>query len=129
MTTKATILTVEDDAGIQDWYQAFLGDEEGYLVLSAINGQEALEILDVCIPDLIIMDWCMPIMSGKELLSALIRRKKISICPIMVCAASSDYGLPALEMGATEFLSKPFELNDFLDIVESLLARRLASCA
>lgn len=128
MRTKATILTVEDDAGISKIYQDIL-DAEDYLVLQADNGKEALEILSVCIPDLIILDWMMPIMNGQQLLAALIRQKKIGICPILCCAATPEHGLVALEMGATEFMSKPFELQDFLDIVESLLARRLASCA
>ena len=128
MSTKATILTVEDDPGIQKIYQQIL-DAEDYLVIQADNGKEALEILSVCIPDLIILDWCMPQMNGQQFLSALIHQRKIGICPILVCTANPDYSLFALDMGATEFMSKPFELQDFIDIVESLLARRLASCA
>src|SRR6266702_4878649 len=128
MSTKATILTVEDDADIQKIYQQIL-DAEDYLVIQADNGLEALEILKVCIPDLIILDWCMPQMNGQQFLSALIHQRKIGICPILACGAMLDYGLIALSMGATEYLIKPFELQDFIDIIESLLARRLASCA
>ncbi len=82
MSTKATILTIEDDPGIQKIYQQIL-DAEDYLVIQSDNGKEALEILSVCIPDLIILDWCMPQMNGQQFLSALIHQRKIGICPLV----------------------------------------------
>ncbi|HZI05067.1 MAG TPA: response regulator [Archangium sp.] len=120
--TGAHILVVDDDPDMQD--VMVLALEAGdYQVGRASNGQEALERVEACVPDLILLDMRMPVMDGWTF-SAELRRRYGHEVPVVVCTAAEDAKRRAREVGAVGCLSKPFELDGLLHLVESVLPRR-----
>lgn len=112
------ILIADDEPAIVDLLAQFLQDE-GYAVERAGDGRAALELTRRIRPDLIIADVMMPRMSGFELVDEL---------------ASSDDHVPVILMSAAvisrrdevDFIAKPFDLGELLDLIESNLEHRLA---
>ncbi|HEX5747277.1 MAG TPA: response regulator [Archangium sp.] len=118
----ASILVVDDDPDMQD-VMALTLEAGDYRVCRASNGQEALERVEECTPDLILLDMRMPVMDGWAFAAELRRRYGHRI-PIVVCTAAEDAQRRAREVGAMGCLSKPFELEEMLHLVESVLPRR-----
>jgi putative two-component system response regulator len=89
--------------------------KEGFHVLEAHNGKEALDILQNSAVDLILMDLMMPIMDGFEATKIIKSNKELTAIPLIIISALSDKEavIKGLEMGADEYLTKPFELIDF----------------
>lgn len=114
-----TILVVEDDSAILSLIQEVLGDE-GYRVLSAINGKEGLEQTVNQGPDLVISDLMMPILSGIDMARALRADPRYQQLPLVAIsgALKPDATLDAL---FTAFLAKPFSLGDLIALVEQML--------
>ncbi|HUX87779.1 MAG TPA: response regulator [Chloroflexota bacterium] len=108
------VLVLEDDTAIREMIVSLLQDE-GYHALSAANGLEGLEVVQQSLPDLILLDLHLPLMSGKEFANELTRRE-IPI-PIIVVSASLDAEEWATEIGAVAWLGKPFELEELSDAV------------
>jgi DNA-binding response OmpR family regulator len=88
----------------------------------ANNGLEAKEIIENKVPDLVISDLMMPHLSGLELIE-LIRNQLDLTTPIIVLSAAGqeDTVLQAFEMGANDFMSKPFSINELLMRIKKLL--------
>ncbi|MBV1688811.1 response regulator [Novosphingobium sp. G106] len=83
----------------------------GYKVAEAENGEEALQRCKAAMPDLILLDWNMPVMSGVEFVSAL-RQEQASLRPkVVFCTsnADSDHIRKGIEAGADEYVIKPFD--------------------
>jgi urea transport system substrate-binding protein len=117
----ARILVVDDDPDMQD--VMVLALEAGdYRVDRASNGQEALERVEESMPDLILLDMRMPVMDGWAF-SAELRRRHGHQVPIVVCTAAEDAQRRAREVEALGCLSKPFELEEMLHLVASVLPR------
>ena len=110
-----TVLVVDDDTSILDTVTSILSGE-GYDVVSAATGQEALEAVARKQPLLILLDMRMPIMDGWAVARAL-RAQGISI-PIVVMTAAESAKRWADEVGAEGYLAKPFGLDELLTIVE-----------
>ena len=110
-------LVVEDDPQIQRLLQESLQDE-GYEVRAALNGREALDLLDGWLPDIILLDLLMPVMDGRRFRAEQLRLDLGVAVPLLVLSASRDGRGVARELSATEFVAKPFELDDLLDAVE-----------
>jgi len=89
--------------------------KEGFSVIEAENGQEALDILKISKIDMILMDLMMPIMDGYEAIKFIKSNEELSSIPLIVISALSDKQaiIKALELGADEYLTKPFDLTDF----------------
>ena len=108
------ILLVEDEEPIQQFIGEFLQDE-GYTVICAHHGAQALSMIERWRPDLVVTDLMMPIMNGSELCRRLRSETATREVPIIVMSAAgrdqADQG------GADAFLSKPFELDDLLTMV------------
>lgn len=110
----ATILVVEDEAPIQQFIGEFLR-EEGYRIMCASHGAQALGLIVGRPPDLVVTDLMMPIMNGIELIRRLKSEPATHEVPVvMMSAAGRDQ---ARQSGADAFLSKPFDLTDLLDLV------------
>jgi CheY-like chemotaxis protein len=109
------VLVVDDDTSILDTVTSILSGE-GYDVVSAATGQEALEAVARKQPLLILLDMRMPIMDGWAVARAL-RAQGISI-PIVVMTAAESAKRWADEVGAEGYLAKPFGLDELLTIVE-----------
>jgi urea transport system substrate-binding protein len=113
--THGTVLVVDDDTSILDTVAAILSNE-GYDVVSAASGQEALDAVAQKQPLLILLDMRMPIMDGWAVSRAL--RAQGSSVPIVVMTAAESAKRWADEVGADGYLAKPFGLDDLLAIVE-----------
>ncbi len=115
------ILVVEDDRNLLDTLQYNLR-QEGYEVVTAVDGAEALDIARREKPDLIILDIMLPKLSGFEVCRIL--RKEMSV-PVMMLTARADEvdKIVGLEIGADDYMTKPFSLREFMARVRALLRR------
>jgi CheY-like chemotaxis protein len=116
-----TILIVDDDPIIRQCYAELLGDA-GYTVISCPDGQSALlAIHEGLCADLIITDYRMPGMNGLELIEQL--RKYAPRIPVIMCSLymRPDVYVKALSLGVTEYLEKPFRLNELKRVVATAL--------
>lgn len=120
--TGARILVVDDDPDMQD-VMALSLEAGDYQVCRASNGQEALDQVEACVPDLILLDMRMPVMDGWTF-AAELRRRHGHRVPLVVCTAAEDARRRGLEVAAVGCLSKPFELEEMLRLVESVLPPR-----
>ena len=110
-----TVLVVDDDTSILDTVSAILTGE-GYDVVSATSGEEALDAVTRKRPSVILLDMRMPVMDGWAVARAL-RSQGISV-PIVVMTAAESAKRWADEVGAEGFLAKPFGLDELLTIVQ-----------
>lgn len=111
MQESSVLLVVEDEIQIRELVAAILEDE-GYRVIVASNGEEAMKALLSVEPGLILLDLQMPRMTGWDFMKAL-QQNKVSI-PIIVMSAQRDKAKHSLELGAADYLDKPFELDELL---------------
>jgi CheY-like chemotaxis protein len=114
-----TVLVVDDDDCIRGALQALLEDE-GYRVLAAENGLEALAVCGEGLPSLIVLDLMMPKMDGVTFMEAL-RRGHPSIPPVLVLSASQRAPQQVAQLGVEGYLAKPFDLDELLHAVERLV--------
>ena len=113
---QRTILVADDDAAIRSLLKQVLGDE-GYAVVEAATGTEVLEQAKTSNPDLVIMDVRMPELDGIETLQKLrTAAPRISVL-IMTAFGSSNHAIKAMELGAFDYVTKPFELDKILHTV------------
>jgi CheY-like chemotaxis protein len=119
---RAHILVVDDDPDMQD-IMALTLEMGGFQVSRASNGREALERVEEEMPDLILLDMRMPVMDGWAF-AAAVRQRHARCCPIVVCTAAEDAQRRACEVDAVGCLSKPFELDEMLRLVESVVAHQ-----
>ena len=112
----ATVMVVEDEAGIREAVAEFLAFE-GYEVTTAGNGLEALTQLQCAttLPDAIVLDITMPVMDGVAFRRAQLRDPKLSGIPVIVASALA----PVAEVPASVQLQKPFEIDDLLRALAS----------
>ena len=112
---KKPVLLVEDDLDLLGMVQLLLSGE-GYEVITATNGREALDQVAQAMPGLILLDMKMPIMNGWEFAREF-RARYDRQAPIVVLTAAEDARKRAEEIGAEDYLGKPFEIDDLLRIV------------
>ncbi len=115
------ILIVEDDEDINKLLYNILS-KKGYKVRSAFSGSEAIMCLEQFDYDLVLLDLMLPGFSGEEIIDVI---RKNKIMPIIVISAKSsqDDKINVLKIGADDFISKPFDINEVLARVESQLRR------
>jgi CheY-like chemotaxis protein len=112
-----TVLLAEDDLPIRDALQDLL-EEQGFDVVPADHGRQALEYLATNRPDLVILDLMMPLVTGWQVLETVRNQPELANVPVLVMTAAARHK-PA---GATELLRKPFGVDDFCDSVKRLSA-------
>ena len=116
-----TVLICDDDRDIRQALRIYLSGA-GYQVLEAKNGREALETLDKEEVHLILLDIMMPVLDGTTALSAL--REHSNVPVILLTAKSEDEDkIQGLEMGADDYVTKPFNAQEVLARVKALLRR------
>ncbi len=115
--SELTILYVEDEPELRDHvgYALQLHIDS---VVTAANGQEALELIRLNRPDIVISDIRMPVMDGLEL-TALLRHKYPAI-PVILCTAFTDTGylLKAIELGVAAYISKPIDTGRLVEAIK-----------
>ncbi|AKI98522.1 response regulator receiver domain-containing protein [Archangium gephyra] len=114
-----TLLVVDDEVGITEALNDLLS-EEGFHVLVAGNGREALTRMAEKRPDLILLDYMMPVMDGRELLLALQADAALRHLPVLMMSAVPRSSLPP-DCKPTGFLRKPFTIDRLLMEVNRLL--------
>lgn len=115
MRESGPVLVVDDDETIRDLVRMALAGE-GYEVLTARNGQEALDQIRDLEPALILLDMRMPVLDGWEFASKY-RSTARESAPIVVLTAASDAAHSAADIQADGHLAKPFDLYELFDLV------------
>ncbi len=118
-----TILIVDDEARIRDFVRMNL-ELEHYRVIEANDGIQALEQLRENLPDLIVLDVMMPEMDGFEALRAI---REVSTVPVIMLTVrqSEQDKIHGLDLGADDYLAKPFSPRELLSRIRALLRRSL----
>jgi two-component system chemotaxis response regulator CheY len=106
---------VDDDPAIRSTVADILG-LEGYAVATAENGEEALRLVDLLQPSVVLLDMRMPVLDGWGF-AREIHARGITV-PILVMTAAPNARRWAEEIGAHSFIAKPFDLDDLLDAVQ-----------
>ena len=127
MTTAYSVLVVEDNQSVGGLLQELLEDE-GYKVERASDGQHALGCINGNDPDAVLLDVRLPAMDGLQVLKVVRAAEHDTSrrLPIMLLSgtASDIERRAGLAAGADDYLAKPFELDDLLERVKSLLTQR-----
>ncbi len=124
MDTKNTQILIVDDEPINIRILTGMLSQEGYrILLHASSGQEALEVLKKCTPDIILLDVMMPEMDGFELCKKIKERKDKGLIPVVMVTALQDkiHRQMALEAGADDFLTKPIDRTELIIRIKSLV--------
>jgi len=127
---KPTVLIVEDEAPLLTLLRYNL-EKQGFRVDEAADGQEALLRVAEARPDVMLLDWMLPSLSGIEVCRQLRRRTETRDLPIiMVTARTEDQdAVRALDIGADDYIAKPFAIEHVIARIRALLRRsgRVAS--
>ena len=127
---KPTVLIVEDEAPLLTLLRYNL-EKQGFRVDEAADGQEALLRVAEARPDVMLLDWMLPSLSGIEVCRQLRRRAETRDLPIiMVTARTEDQdAVRALDIGADDYIAKPFAMEHVIARIRALLRRsgRVAS--
>ena len=125
---KVKVLVVDDEPNIVQTLKDRL-EMNDYLVFTAGNGAEGLQLAQEQIPDVILLDVIMPVMDGHEMLEKLRQQewsKPVSV--IMLTARSQAQDIArARACGIEDYIIKPFDLSELLEKIESIIERRRAA--
>ncbi len=121
---KPLILIVEDEAALQKLL-AYNLEAAGFEVAQAFDGEEALTLLAERTPDLVVIDWMIPQLSGLELLRRIRRRPEQAHLPVVMLTARAEEPdrLRGLETGADDYVTKPFSPAELVARIRAVLRR------
>lgn len=120
----ATILIVEDEADLTELLRYNL-ESEGYRIVTAENGEEAVERIRDGVPDLILLDWMLPGVSGIELCRRFRASEPTRAVPILMLTARVEESdrVRGLSTGADDYVLKPFSVPELMARVKALIRR------
>jgi two-component system phosphate regulon response regulator PhoB len=123
---KPTVLIIEDEASLVTMLRYNL-EKEGFNVAEASDGEEAMTVAEETAPDAIILDWMLPRMSGIEVCRQLRRKTNTRSVPIIMLTARGEETdkIRGLNVGADDYMTKPFSMPELLARVRALLRRAL----
>ena len=118
------ILVVEDEDALSALLQYNL-DKEGYRVTVASDGEEALVVIDEQMPDLVVLDWMLPKVSGVEVCRRLRARPETRNLPIIMLTARGEESdrIRGLDTGADDYVVKPFSMSELAARIRAVLRR------
>ena len=122
--SQMQVLLVEDEPAQRE-VLAYNLEAEGYAVRRAENGEEAMMLIDEAAPDLIILDWMMPLMSGIEVCRRVKSRAETREIPVIMISARSEEvdAVRGLDTGADDYVIKPYNLRELMARVRGQLRR------
>ena len=121
----ATVLVVEDEPAIQELIGINL-KQAGHRVLSALNAEDAQRLLHNTLPDLVLLDWMLPGMSGIEFAKRLKSDTYSKSIPIIMLTARGEESdkVKGLDTGADDYVTKPFSPRELMARIKAVLRRR-----
>lgn len=119
-----TILVVEDEKPIATLIQYNL-EKEGYKVHIFETGEEGFEHIKKNLPDLVILDWMLPDLSGIDICKQIKKETKLKSIPVIMLTAKSEESdkIRGFETGADDYVTKPFSTKELVLRVQALLKR------
>ncbi|SFR07080.1 phosphate regulon transcriptional regulator PhoB [Poseidonocella sedimentorum] len=123
-TTEPTVLVVEDETSQREVLRYNL-EADGFQVIMAENGEEALLQVDEYMPDIILLDWMIPLVSGIEVCRRIKLRSDTRAIPIIMLSARSEEidRVRGLETGADDYMVKPYSVIELMARVRTQLRR------
>ena len=121
----ATVLVVEDEPAIQELI-AYNLKQAGHLPLRADSAEQAIRLVQDALPDLVLLDWMLPGLSGIEFARRLRADRRTKSIPIIMLTARADEQdkLTGLDTGADDYITKPFSPRELNARVKAVLRRR-----
>ena len=118
------IFIIEDETSIIQLVQHSL-EKEGFIISSAINGDEGLKELKKFKPNLLLLDWMLPDLSGIEICKNIRKDINFKNLPIIMLTAKGEEEdkIKGLESGVDDYLTKPFSFNELLARIKAVLRR------
>ncbi len=128
--SKPTVLVAEDEGALMTLLRYNL-EREGYRVLEAQDGEEALLVAAEEKPDLVLLDWMLPQLSGIEVCRRLRGRQETRNVPIIMLTARGEESdrIRGLDTGADDYMTKPFAMTELLARLRAVLRRIRPSLA
>ena len=120
-----TVLVVDDEFGIAELIEAVLTDE-GYRVLIAMNGRQGLEMLAKERPDLVFLDFMMPVMDGAAMLRGMAAEPGLDGIPVVLMSSVPEATVAERCSGYAAFVRKPFKIADMMVLAERLAGKDAA---
>ena len=111
------ILIVEDEVGILQFLQQGL-EEEGYTIVTATDGEKALEMLTNQSFDLVLLDWMLPKLTGLELCKAYRLQNKTSPVIFLTAKDTVQETIEGLQAGANDYIKKPFSFDELVERIK-----------
>lgn len=115
-----TVLVVDDEFGIAEVLEAILTDE-GYRVVTAINGQQGLARLAEARPDIVLLDFMMPVLDGPGMLRTMKADPAYRDLPVVMMSSLGEVAVAEACSGYAAFLRKPFRVPMVVQMVASLI--------
>ncbi|MCD9854455.1 response regulator [Epilithonimonas sp. JDS] len=114
------IMICDDDPGILEVLEMML-EIEGYTVFTESNSTNLIKEINNTLPDLLLMDLWMPVLSGDQLLRTIRGTKELEHLPVIILSASVDGNEIANNAGANGFIAKPFDMDDVSTKIQNIL--------
>jgi len=123
-TMKPLVMVVEDEPALVTMLRYNL-EKEGYRVCEAMDGEEALTVFAESDPDLVLLDWMLPALSGIEVCRQLRRKSNDRTVPIVMLTARGEEAdkVRGLNTGADDYMTKPFSVPELLARIKAQLRR------
>lgn len=128
--SKPTILIIEDERALVEVLTYNL-KKEGFEVLSSTDGQDGLRRAQTSLPDLIVLDLMLPVIEGLEVCRVLKSGSRTRDIPLLMLTARSEEvdEIVGFQMGADDYVTKPFKIKPLIQRIKALLRRKKASPA
>jgi two-component system, OmpR family, phosphate regulon response regulator PhoB len=124
VAVKPHVLVVEDESALVEILRYNL-EKEGFRVSAATDGEEALTAIAEQKPDLVVLDWMLPLVSGLEICRQLRRKPETRDLPVIMLTARGEETdrVRGLEIGADDYITKPFSPGELVARVRAVLRR------
>lgn len=121
MSGGELVLVVEDNRDVRSFVMSAL-TSYGFQVIEATSGWRALQVAESTPPDILLLDWQLPDITGLDVLRAVRAGGSLSPAVLMTAYGSEDLAIIALRLGVRDYLVKPFSAEDLIRAVETALA-------